>query len=125
MIVVATVYGVVAVVQNVCMAETVHVRVFDAQAVVVYAAVAFGVESVVAVTAVSGAEAFAVFVVAVGVLVVVEIAVFVVVVVVIVVALVVVAVAAAFVAKVPCMASGDSTWVWVPSIVECTGMAWA
>ena len=117
MIVVATVYGVVAVVQNVCMAETVHVRVFDAQAVVVYAAVAFGVEFVVtfvvvivvAVTvelvefvAASGAEAFAVlvvvaavFVVALGVLVV-EIAVFVVGVVVIVVALVVVAVVVAF-----------------------------
>ena len=30
--------------------------------------------------------------------------------------------AAAFVELV---ASGDSTWVWVPSIVECVGMAWA
>ena len=30
--------------------------------------------------------------------------------------------AAAFVELV---ASGDSTWVWVPSIVECMGMAWA
>ena len=39
--------------------------------------------------------------------------------------LVVVAVVVAFVVKVACMASGDSTWVWVPSIVECMGMAWA
>ena len=30
--------------------------------------------------------------------------------------------AAAFVELV---ASGDSTWVWVPSIVECMGMTWA
>ena len=147
MIVVATVYGVVAVVQNVCMAETVHVRVFDVQAAVVYAAVAFGVEFVVtfvvvivvAVTvelvefvAASGAEAFAVFVVvaavfvvALGVLAVVEISVFVVGVVVIVVALVVVAVVVAFVVKVACMASGDSTWVGGPSIVESMGLALA
>ena len=82
--------------------------------------------------AASGAEAFAVlvvvaavFVVALGVLAVVEIAVFVVGVVVIVVALVVVAVVVAFVVKVACMAYGDSTWVWVPSIVESMGLALA
>ena len=28
-------------------------------------------------------------------------------------------------ALVELVASGDSTWVWVPSIVECMGMAWA
>ena len=29
------------------------------------------------------------------------------------------------VVKVVCVASGDSTWVWFPSIVECMGRAWA
>ena len=46
-IVVATVHGVVAVVQNVCMARAVHFQVFDVQAAVVYAAVAFVVVFVV------------------------------------------------------------------------------
>ena len=47
MIVVATVHGVIAVVQNVCMAGAVHVQVFDVQAAVVYAVVTFGVAFVV------------------------------------------------------------------------------
>ena len=120
---------VVATVQNVCMAEAVHVQVFDAQDVVVYAAVAFGVEFdltfvvviVVAVTvelvefvAASDAEEFAVFVVvaavfvvALGVLAVVKIAVF------------------GELVVSSCVASGDSTWMRFPSIVEYMGMTWA
>ena len=72
-IVVATVHGVVAVVQNVCMAGAVHVRVFDVQAAFAFGVVfvvTFVAVIVVAVTvelvefvAASGAEAFTVFVV--------------------------------------------------------------
>ena len=109
--------------------QAVHVQVFDAQDVVVYAAVAFRVEFVVTfvvVIVVAGAEVFAVFVVAFGVLAVEEIAVFVVVVVVMVAALVVAAViVVAFVVKVAYVVSGDNTWMWVLSLVECMGMAWA
>ena len=160
-VVVATVPGVVAVVQNLCMAGPVHVQVCVVQAAVVWVAfvmaliaamdfvgvaivssvifafvsavtvemmfavavalvafvVAFVVSQVILIGVATAVEFVVVFVV-VGVVIVVALAAFVAVVVVVL-AWVVVAV------KVACVASGDSTWVWVPSIVECMGMAWA